>query len=940
MKNRYQFISYCFLVLLYLGSCTSALATHNRAGEITYTQVDNLTIIATVTTYTKASSLDADRDTVTLCWGDGNCTAILRTNGIDEDGNGILDGEEIGNDVRVNRYTMEHTYSGLGHYVLSMMDPNRNADICNINGGNPDGVPFFIRTTVTLFNAQDNGFNSSPILLQAPIDIACVGIPFLHNPAAYDPDGDSLSYELVTPLRMEGLEVPLYESPAVAPNSITMNPVTGDLQWISPEPPCVGAEYNVAFIIIEHRNGIPIDTLMRDMQIKVLECDNLPPEIDAPNEICVIAGELLEFPISVTAPLSDSTQQVSLEAFGSPFSFGLGDSAVLTVAPGFQEQTLVGTFSWQTNCNQISDEYYQIVLRATDDYEINYTSPSTGLQDTFNLSTLHVVRIKVVGPPPEDVQAIADKNEVTLSWEIPYACELTEDEYFRGFTVWKKIGSNNFPLDTCDNGLAGKGYTKITPGPIQDIVTGRYTYVDTDVERGRTYCYRILAEFAQLTPIGGFPFNKVESLPSEEVCVQLSRDVPLITNVNVLTTDNATGSIEIIWTKPLAEDLDTMLNPGPYVYELLRAPGLNPVESDFAVLPGAIFSSPTFGGANDTTFIDTGLNTLDQPYSYKLAFYVDNETEPLGFSSQASSVFLDLVSTDNRNELFWEANVPWDNYNYILFKQNTLGGWDTLAITVLQEYIDNGLENGVEYCYYVQSEGSYGISSITSPLFNDSQEKCGIPLDTIPPCAPTLTVANICNDPDPEASCTSDDIKNNLSWNNVNIVCDDTDDVAGYNVYYSATEGGTFVLIESLDQVETISTSHKPDFGLAGCYAVTAVDFDGNESVFSNIVCPDNCPNYTLPNVFTPNADGANDIFIPFPYCFIDRIELKVFNRWGQLVYETTDPDINWNGKNLNGEDLSEGTYYYSCRVFEQRVAGILESPEVLGGFIELLRGR
>ena len=87
----------------------------------------------------------------------------------------------------------------------------------------------------------------------------------------------------------------------------------------------------------------------------------------------------------------------------------------------------------------------------------------------------------------------------------------------------------------------------------------------------------------------------------------------------------------------------------------------------------------------------------------------------------------------------------------------------------------------------------------------------------------------------------------------------------------------------------------------------------------------DNCPRYELPNAFTPNSDGDNDVFIPYPYCFIDRIEIQIFNRWGELVFQSMDPNINWDGTNQAGDDLPVGTYYYKCRVFEDRVNGIIE---------------
>jgi len=81
-------------------------------------------------------------------------------------------------------------------------------------------------------------------------------------------------------------------------------------------------------------------------------------------------------------------------------------------------------------------------------------------------------------------------------------------------------------------------------------------------------------------------------------------------------------------------------------------------------------------------------------------------------------------------------------------------------------------------------------------------------------------------------------------------------------------------------------------------------------------------------------------LFIPYPYRFVDRIEMSIFNRWGQLVFETNNPDINWDGINLSDKELAEGVYFYTVKVFEQRVTGVVESPEILSGYIHLIRER
>jgi gliding motility-associated-like protein len=180
--------------------------------------------------------------------------------------------------------------------------------------------------------------------------------------------------------------------------------------------------------------------------------------------------------------------------------------------------------------------------------------------------------------------------------------------------------------------------------------------------------------------------------------------------------------------------------------------------------------------------------------------------------------------------------------------------------------------------------------------------------------------------------------ENALVWNNPNNSC--SDDVMQYNVYYTAIEGGDYELIMTFNSQFDTSFIHVNDGSIAGCYYITAVDSIqyGNESVPSNVICTDNCPSYWLPNIFTPNADGYNDLFVPFPYNFVESVELKIFNRWGQLVFETTDPDIRWNGTNIKtGKPLSEGVYYYTCLVNTIRLIGI--DPVELNGFVHLMIG-
>jgi len=58
---------------------------------------------------------------------------------------------------------------------------------------------------------------------------------------------------------------------------------------------------------------------------------------------------------------------------------------------------------------------------------------------------------------------------------------------------------------------------------------------------------------------------------------------------------------------------------------------------------------------------------------------------------------------------------------------------------------------------------------------------------------------------------------------------------------------------------------------------------------------------------------------------------MKVYSRWGILVFQTSDPDINWDGKQMNSDNIvSPGVYYYIADVYENRLTG-LEVRNIVG---------
>jgi len=896
-----------FFLLLCLISVRAVFATHNRAGEITYRRISSApgvyTYEATIVTYTNTYQTQADRNYLMLYWGDGDSLSLQRMNGPDlnseeQPGSGpdlIPDGEFIAPYTKKNIYIGKHSYPGPGNYCMSMSDQNRNDGILNIPGS--VNVPFFIETCLEINSilGQDN----SPILLNPPIDKACQGECFYHNPGAYDPDGDSLSYELTQCLTTGGVVIPGYTYPPTT-SVFSIDAYTGELTWCA--PPIIGV-YNLGILVKEWRGGYEIGSVERDMQINVVPCQDHPPVITPINDTCIEAGKTLNVAVSVNDPDNDD---VTLTATGGPLTTNFPvPEATFNPVTGFVPLTTY--FSWPTACNDVKEQPYEITFKADD----NHATSST---NSYSLVDFATFRITVVGPPPQSPSANPSGSNMILKWDAG-TCSLSTLNQVIGYKIYRHVGFTGWKHGPCETGVpAYTGYVLIgSTSSISDT-----TYTDSNNGQGllqaTDYCYMVVAEYA----------DGSQSYASEEFCNKLLRDVPIITNVSVDSTDKINGSITVKWLKPLADslDFDTIKNPGPYEFKLMQAQGFTGALTYNQI---ASFTSPSFSGLTANSFTATALNTVDNPYSYRIDFYATSVFK--NSSNTASSVYLSITPTDKKLILSWQEYVPWDNYNYYIYRKNSSGVFVLHDSSTTQTYTDKGLTNGSTYCYKIMSVGKYTDTTIVSPLINFSEEACGSPIDLIPPCPPNLTVSGGCSIG-----------QDSLTWTNPNHYC--ADDVIFYRIYYVSIQGDSLSLLTKITNLSDTTYIYNNPSSIAGCFAVTAVDSFLNESHFSQIICVDNCPNYKLPNVFSPNGDGNNDLFTPvLPYKYVKDIDIKIYDRWGLLVFESTDPNINWDGKDQSTKKLcDDGVYFYVCKVDEIRLTGI--KPNVLTGNIQLYRNK
>jgi len=115
-------------------------------------------------------------------------------------------------------------------------------------------------------------------------------------------------------------------------------------------------------------------------------------------------------------------------------------------------------------------------------------------------------------------------------------------------------------------------------------------------------------------------------------------------------------------------------------------------------------------------------------------------------------------------------------------------------------------------------------------------------------------------------------------------------------------------IAETTTLMNTASTFTAP-----GTYTVMLLTTKGNcVDTTYNIVKVDMPSKLEVPNIFTPNGDGSNDVFF-LKTANIGEISAIIHDRWGNKVYETNSKtgNIAWDGKNFNGKDCAAGVYFY-----------------------------
>jgi gliding motility-associated-like protein len=943
--NRF-YLKY-FFVFIFLFIAKNASATHLRAGEITARKIPGTerTYRITLTSYhdeEKGANASSGMTNVTFYFGEGNTPVeVKRRSQI-----------KINPFTSVNTYDTLYTFPANRTYKIGVALINRNSNTGNLPG-DTEKISMWLETTLTV-NAS-LGQNATPILLNIPIDTAAVGVRFVHNPNAFDPDGDSLAYRMTIPreksetIAGSGSFIKGYQDPNLigtgpdvredggTPASFSIDPVTGDLVWDAPrlfwKTPLEFGQVNVAFVIEEWRKGadgtyIKISETVRDMQIIVVETKNLRPAVSVPRTLCVEAGTKIQFTAEARDPdknpirLSSSSGVYNVDQAGRPVQNIKLPIAKFTLEKANpQASPAKGEFLWQTSCDHIRLQPYDVLFKAED------VPGSFAVQ----LVDIKSTKITVIAPRPRGLIAESVKNTIRLKWN-----KLGCSSNATGIIIYRKDGCSSFSPGECITGLpAGLGYKEIARVKGSDT-----TYVDNAATPDQIFSYRIVAEYSNGVSVS-------QSVVSNESCTNIRLELPVMTNVSITKTDLKNGEIFVRWTRPIK--LNQADFNAPYEYRLYRAKNTSGLASEFALIK--TFSNADLTGKTlDTVFVDTGLDTKTLAYRYKVDFfYSDNGVQKrVGETPLASSVRLSVKAGERRLTLNWEANVPWsfEGFQQKVYRQKPNGDFALIAEISGNSYVDDGTDRApadglntisikadTSYCYRIETIGGYTDTRILQRnLINFSQIECGTPYDT--PCPPILTLLK----PDcgnAKAFCDATSFSNQLQWTYpTKPECGRN--IVKYKIYFATNQKDRAVLVS---ESQTLNFTHTSLPTLVGCYYVTAVNRAGLESQPSNIVCQDNCPEFSLPNTFTPNADGKNDVFRPLScLTFLDYVDFEVYSRDGNRVYSSLGgKTLLWDGKNSNGENAPAGLYYYLTKVRFDRLER-KDELESYKGWIELLR--
>ncbi|MCK5028485.1 MAG: gliding motility-associated C-terminal domain-containing protein [Bacteroidales bacterium] len=254
---------------------------------------------------------------------------------------------------------------------------------------------------------------------------------------------------------------------------------------------------------------------------------------------------------------------------------------------------------------------------------------------------------------------------------------------------------------------------------------------------------------------------------------------------------------------------------------------------------------------------------------------------------------LSVMSNGDNTDLQFEVASNTELNKYRIYKSDSYNGiFDSIETVVSDGYIVSGTD------YNSQSDSKISYYKLASVNDCDNETTNSDVINNI--------VLNLENT----------DFVNALSWN----LLKEFDLFSGTYEIYRISGNSEPELIRSFSNYDNIEDDIELLQGqnLSGqfCYYIKVYKEGETENYSqSNTKCIYLEPTVYIPQAFTPNDDGINDLFLPVFSFLPKEYELKIYNRWGNIVFETSDPTKGWNGKQSNGKPAPAGSYIYLLKI-------------------------
>ncbi len=276
------------------------------------------------------------------------------------------------------------------------------------------------------------------------------------------------------------------------------------------------------------------------------------------------------------------------------------------------------------------------------------------------------------------------------------------------------------------------------------------------------------------------------------------------------------------------------------------------------------------------------LNVNTNYYCFRIVTLDECGNNP-AYSAPICSIQLNVTGEHKQNRLNWRANSPPNTRFQILRDNQLLAEGDFVD----DEYLDTDVVCNITNSYSVSQVNSQG--QISRSIVIDHTTRALIPKDSVNGKEILASVEGV-----------------SLSWEVP------FENPEWYYVYKE--ESGKRRLLDST-QTNSYTERNMETKASQVCYYITYKDDCLLESEIGTPICFNTGINLVFPNAFAPNSTPPNHEFKPVGE-FFGKYNIQIFNRWGELLYETQNINEGWDGT-YNGQLVQQGSYVYKVSMID-----------------------